>query len=404
MGGPSVTQAGERRSARIESLRAIAALSVVVSHSYLIAGQGWAGGFGDVRNRLVLAGGFGVDLFFVLSGYLLFWPFARAAFVTGEKLDLRRYAVNRALRILPLYYVVIAVLLVLQHGGGSAHQWLRFATFTQNFDNSTLGTVDFPMWSLAVEMEFYLALPLIAWAVIRPARGSLGRSAAGLGVLFAASLALRQTVVWGHTDSGAALWRGSLASLLFFFVLGMGTALARIALERRGRTLPLSASALIATAPLLWLLSAWHYRWELTAGLASVCLLAACVLPARPGRLVSVLDLRPLVGVGVVSYSLYLLHVPIQLAIAGVGLTAGDGRPAPVGQSIATLVLVAVVGVPLCIALAAASYRLVEAPFLRLRRSWFAGPSAAKRPVGPAPRGTSLAPGAVGLSAARTPR
>src|SRR3954454_1054035 len=105
---PQVDQAGERRSARIESLRALAALGVLVGHAY-----GWAHGFGaDIYSsylgRVLLSGGFGVFLFFALSGYLLFLPFARQSYGSGGPISLRRYAINRALRVLPLYYVVIA--------------------------------------------------------------------------------------------------------------------------------------------------------------------------------------------------------------------------------------------------------------------------------------------------------
>src|SRR3954451_17420490 len=128
-----VVQAAEARSARVESLRALAATGVLVGHVY-----GVATGFeqGSFANRLGLAGGFGVWLFFALSGYLLFWPFVRRDYSSGGRIDLRRYALNRALRILPLYYVVLVVLLVLNEGGGSPAQWLRFGTFTQSFFTS----------------------------------------------------------------------------------------------------------------------------------------------------------------------------------------------------------------------------------------------------------------------------
>ena len=75
--------------------------------------------------RTIFGGGYGVYVFFALSGYLLYRPLAAAAF-GGGKVDLRRYAINRVLRILPLYYVVVVVLLVVQEGGGTPGQWLRF--------------------------------------------------------------------------------------------------------------------------------------------------------------------------------------------------------------------------------------------------------------------------------------
>src|SRR4051812_25713753 len=87
-----VQQAGERRSARIESLRALAALGVLFGHAFGWSHH-WHGTFATFPGRVVLSGGFGVFLFFSLSGYLLFLPFMRAAFGSLERIDLRRYAV-----------------------------------------------------------------------------------------------------------------------------------------------------------------------------------------------------------------------------------------------------------------------------------------------------------------------
>src|SRR3954454_8715517 len=122
-----VQQAGERRAARIESLRALAALGVLLGHAYGWSHH-WQGLFATFSGRLVLSGGFGVFLFFALSGYLLFLPFARAAFGSGGRIDVRRYALNRAVRILPLYYVVIGTYLVI-HDEGVGAKWWRFLLF-----------------------------------------------------------------------------------------------------------------------------------------------------------------------------------------------------------------------------------------------------------------------------------
>src|SRR4051794_19369930 len=128
-------QASEPRSARIESIRALAAFGVLFGHVYGLTSGFTLDSFGD---RLGLAGGFGVWLFFALSGYLLFWPFARRDYGTGGPIDVGHYLLNRALRILPLYYVVVVVLLLVQEGGGSAGQWVKFGTFTQSFFPDTV--------------------------------------------------------------------------------------------------------------------------------------------------------------------------------------------------------------------------------------------------------------------------
>src|SRR3954453_13589297 len=140
---PQVDQAGERRSARIESLRALAALGVLIAHAYGWS-HGWQNVYATVHGRVLMSGGFGVFLFFALSGFLLFLPFARASFGGGGRIELGRYALNRALRVLPLYYVVIATVLVLRGEGVRGDSW-RFALFLESFSERTVATVDAPV-------------------------------------------------------------------------------------------------------------------------------------------------------------------------------------------------------------------------------------------------------------------
>ena len=104
--GVRVDQAGEQRLARIESLRALAALGVLAGHAW---GAHYAFGRGAMRSlpaRTIFGGGFGVFVFFALSGYLLYRPLVDGD-VRRRRVDLRRYAINRVLRTLPLYYAVV---------------------------------------------------------------------------------------------------------------------------------------------------------------------------------------------------------------------------------------------------------------------------------------------------------
>lgn|SRR6185437_10581736 len=336
-GGANVVQAGEVRSARIESLRALAALSVLTSHVFLFK----LGSSGELH-KLAGAGRYGVWMFFALTGYLLFWPFVR-----GGEIDLRRYALNRVLRILPLYYVVVIVLLVLNEHGGSATQWWRFATFTENYFTGTVGTVDVPIWSLVVEIQFYALLPLLAYFVVR--RPALLAAVAGL------SLAVWFAKVHSHAAPDLR-WRYSLPATFFAFTPGMFLAL----LRSREVRLPGSSALLLASLP-LWLVAALAIRWaEPLCALAAFLVLAAVVMPVREGPLVRALGARPLAAVGVASYSLYLWHVPLIRALND------HAHPGTLGLLAA--------GAALAIAVAAVSYLVVERPFLRLRRRWDSGP------------------------------
>lgn len=358
--GPEIVQAGERRVARVESLRALAALAVAIAH-------GWGLGHGYVNTqetylaRVVFGGGFGVFLFFALSGYLLFWPFARRSFGGGAPIDLGRYARNRVVRILPLYYVVVVVLLLLQEDGGSGEQWWRFLLLAENFSLDTVGTVDGALWSLVVEVHFYVLLPLLAWVVAKLARGSRLGAAAVLLVLGGVSLALRLHYVQGPVDDDA-LWRYNLPSTFFFFVPGMLLALLKLELEeRRPRWLDgpfASSTAWLLASVAVWLWVFDDYGRSPWTTLASFLAVGACVLPLREGAGRRALDWRPLAAIGVVSYSLYVWHSRVQVHVSGI-----DGFPD------GTLAIM-LITVPLSVAVAFASYRLVEEPFLRLRRRW----------------------------------
>jgi acetyltransferase len=350
-GGAKVLQAGEVRSARIESLRALAALSVLAGHVFLFR----LGASDDFPHRLAGAGRYGVWLFFALTGYLLFWPFVRRDYGDGGRIDLRRYALNRGLRILPLYYLVVATLLVLSEHGGAFGQWWRFATFSESYFRSTVGTLDTPIWSLVVELQFYALLPLLAWALLRLGRGSLRRAGLLLGATACASLAVWFVKV--HAPASPDLrWRYSLPATFFNFTPGMFLALGRAELERRPRRLLGSTALVLASAP-LWLIAAQAIRWaEPLCALAALLVVAAVVLPVREGRVVRGLGARPLAAIGVASYSLYLWHVPLIRALND--------------HARLDAVELLLAGAALALAVAAASYLLVERPFLRLRRRW----------------------------------
>lgn len=355
-----IVQANEARSARIEALRALAALGVLVGHVFGVSVSFGAGTFG---HRLGLAGGYGVFLFFALTGYLLFWPFAKRDFGAGGDIRLGTYARNRALRILPLYYFVVVVLLFVNEGGGTLTQWWRFGTFTQSFFSDTVATVDGPMWSLAVEVQFYLLLPLIAWIVAQVSGGSARRAALLLLALGACGLALWWVKVHSAGTAADLRWRYSLPACFLSFIPGMLLALARARLDTspvRAR-LPPRTALLLASIP-FWLLAVDQIGWALPlCAVASALVLAAVVLPGGNSAILRSLEWRPLAALGVASYSLYLWHLPM---VDSLGRRSGAGFPGLLALA-----------VPSCIAVAALSYLLVERPFLSLRRRW--GPTAA---------------------------
>ena len=385
-----VIQAGQPRSARVESLRAVAALSVLVSHAFAYSHRWGPTIVHGLFHRVLLGGGFGVELFFVLSGYLMYRPFARRDFAGRGPIDLKTYARNRALRILPLYFVVVVVLLLVTRQGGTFEEWWRFLLFAQSFSTHTAQTVDGPMWSLIVELHFYILLPLLALAVARVARSSRAVGCLALLVLGAASLAFHYV-----NPHPFVIWQYSFPETFFYFVPGMMLAIAQLAVEQRRPSwlrgpIGYSDAWLLAGAG-VWLLVFWRYSLVPLAGVASVLLLAAVVLPLRPGPLVRLLDIPALALVGVASYSLDLWHVPIVEHLSRVGWMPSGTTP------------LLVVSGAISLAVAALSYVVIERPALRLRGRWEnAAPKARARrtPLGKAPASGNL-PAAPPLQSAR---
>ncbi len=178
----------------LDLLRSIAIVWVMLFHSFLVGGLGpdfaWLSRFGWM----------GVDIFFVLSGFLIGSQLLRSL-RRGEPLRLRDFYWRRAWRILPAFAVVLAVYVAfpaLREAPGLA-PWWQFATFTLNL------LIDYSQhqafshaWSLCVEEHFYLLFPAVAWAMTR--RPSAARFAALCVALVALGIALRAGV-WLHDEA-----------------------------------------------------------------------------------------------------------------------------------------------------------------------------------------------------------
>ncbi len=155
----------------LDGIRALACLSVISFHLDLFSmlAHIWSPILNDfgatVISSLALAGEMGIMLFFILSGFLLFLPFAKTILFDEPGPSLRRYYIRRIFRILPAYYVALfLIVLYLQPSYlQPAHfqeLWL-FLTFRMDFP-LTYQQINPPFWTLAIEFQFYLLLPLIA--------------------------------------------------------------------------------------------------------------------------------------------------------------------------------------------------------------------------------------------------
>ena len=363
-----VEQAGEIRLARVESVRGTLAILVVTVHLWGTTHHDAASFWGTYWRRMIAGAGFSLWVFFALSGYLLFWPFVRNHFGGGGGLSLRQYAINRAVRILPLYWFCVGLLLLFYDGPAWLGVAWRHALFVPQFWEWSLNSLNAPLWSVSVELQFYALLPFLAAAVFWLARGSRLRAAAVLAVLGAASSVARRILAPADHD----LWGYQLVTTFTFFAAGMCLALLRHAWEERPpRWLagPLGSSSVWALAAVpLWALVIWRFDLEWLFAPVSILVIGALVLPLRPGVFSRVMEVRWLAILGVVSYSTYVWHVPLIKLFVGDRELGGE----------AFLPLVAVL-VPVSMLVGWLSFRVIEAPALRRRRQWARGSAAQTR-------------------------
>lgn len=341
------------RDAGIDMLRGAAALAVVAFHLWLYATPAPPSRARSAADTVWSSGRLGLVLFFVLSDYLLYRPWVRAAQCGERGPDPFAFLRRRAVRVLPAYYLALAGAVVLLAGAGSTpgvrlppvEKLPLFMILAQNFDSSTIMKLDPPMWTLVVEVCFYLMLPIlgaIAVKLRRPGLVAAGTLAAGL---------VYDIVLAGHGFSQP--WTKALPALLPLFAVGMLAAQVpvRTSMARSSRAmLCLAAVALVVGNVVFHSISG-----------GSVALVVRD-LPAAVGfalALVATRDVQPrrwaaraLAGVGTISFGLYLWHLPILWWLRSTDLLPLDpvaAAPVVLGPSLA---------------LASLSWRYLERPIL----------------------------------------
>lgn len=163
--------------AALDGLRGIAIALVVWYHVWQIT---WLRADAHVGattlnfNEIPEAGFIGVDLFFFISGFVLFYPYSRALFDGCPRPTAREFFARRALKILPSYYLSIAVVIGLgwvhfTSLGDALAQIASHLLFIHVLWNETYGGINGVLWSLAVEVQFYAIFPIVAWCAMRRA-------------------------------------------------------------------------------------------------------------------------------------------------------------------------------------------------------------------------------------------
>lgn len=316
------------RVASLTGVRAVAAILVVGTHAAYTTGKYTHGYAGSLGSRMEI----GVPIFFVLSGFLLFRPWVRATAFDRPTPSVGRYTWHRLRRIMPAYAVTVALAYLIYHyrtaGPNPGHNWiglLRNLTLTQIYtDNYMFGYLHqglTQMWSLAVEVAFYVVLPPLAYVLLVWLCRRQWRPVVLLAGLAAAAAITPAWLTLVHTGDllpdGARLW---LPAYLAWFFAGMVLAvLQEMGVRCYGFVaIPLALICyLIASTPLAGEPTTSPAKLSealVKAGFYAV-IAALAVAPlalGNHGLYARLLASRPMVWLGEISYEIFLVHLVLM--------------------------------------------------------------------------------------------
>jgi peptidoglycan/LPS O-acetylase OafA/YrhL len=377
--GPASAAAVRTRVANVDVLRAAAALAVLAIHAYALGGR-----VAPVRAQhwydvplINLATG--VWLFFAISGYVITRPFVDRLLTDQPLPAAVPYALRRALRIFPLYWISLTVLIAID-GSTGTRAW-QFPFHYLLLNNLIPGRQQalFPAaWTLTLEVLFYIAVPLVA-AAVRRARPALTAEQLAAIVLASWLLSIAFTVTADlQGDGQTGLWlRGSFPAMWQMFCPGIMLAIAphlkhspwrrwvvdfprrRVAIAAGAAALLIGA-ALFADAPLRFGVVVYQLLFDASRPLFAVGygLVVAAAIRSRPWG-----DAAPwLLRLGVASYGIYLIHPVIAALLLRVGLA-----PVP-HNTLAGFVANLVCLLVLTVLVALAGWRWLEQPSIELGR------------------------------------
>jgi peptidoglycan/LPS O-acetylase OafA/YrhL len=230
---PKSQQKSQGTIVALDGVRAIAALLVVSVHVSEIGGVPWNINQNPLATAFAFLGRTGVVLFFVLSGFLLFMPYARALLFQEAWPSPRKFYLRRIFRIWPGYYFTLAVMILLfDKKYLQPAYWKQlglFLTFLMDSSPQTWQQIDGPFWTLAIEWQFYMLLPLIAFCFSLLVRRFAASPLQRLKVTLLCCLGV---IAWGMIIRGLGLTYQrhpnmnlllphAVLNVLFFFLFGI---------------------------------------------------------------------------------------------------------------------------------------------------------------------------------------
>lgn len=336
---------------QLDGLRGVAVVWVMLYHTTALS-------LPESVRRVCALGWMGVDVFFVLSGFLISSILLETR--PGAR-GLGLFIARRTLRTWPLYFLLLGgVFVTLGHAaaGGSVHWW-RYLVFLQNYQASFWPQSLGPTWSLCVEEHFYLLWPLVIFLVPRRR------------LLWVTATIFCSLPVW----RGLALWCGvsgiSIYTETQFHLDGLvaGTLVALWLGRGEARPRHWMAGVCVATGAAASVMGFWRGTSVieghnsvmgftfLAVGFAGLLLF---LLQQQESWCARLLRLRPVAYVGRISYGIYLLHMGLMIFCERWPLLAALSRAAGVWGAL-------LLRMALAIAVASLSYRFFELPILRLK-------------------------------------
>lgn|SRR5215472_39045 len=362
----------------LDGLRALAVGLVLLFHAWNQQPDFLAAGQWEERYPMYYART-GVHLFFVLSGFLLFLPYARWLLHEGGRPSAARFYKRRALRVGPAYLVCLTVLtLAGPRTLAAAADWLLHTTFLFNLLPQSMFTINGVFWTMAVEVQFYLLLPALAWLTYAlssrtgPLKATVTLVACLTAISFASSLAGRSL----DPGNDRVLLTGLLGprSVTYFlsvFGAGIGCSVAYAHLSRSRSAKPSEASRLMWAGSGIFLLgvglgTALVFTSAISASFGRNSLFGLVYASVLFGILFGApllrrpFELRPVRFLGLISYSFYLWHLVVLAA-----LMPSLHHLANSTDRLALGVVASLLG---AVPIAYLSYLLSERPFIGARR------------------------------------
>jgi len=311
----------------LDGLRGFAILIVIWYHLWLVSGYVPLSG----PLQTIAENGFlGVDLFFFVSGFCICYPYARARYERSSRPPLRQFVSRRAWKILPSYLLALVVFGIAYHARftgfvDESMQFVAHLAFVHVWFSPMFGSFSGPLWTLGVEVQFYVLFALAAPLIER-------RPLVAYAVFVATSVVYRIALVVFGVDNDFG-WVNQLPAVLDVFGAGMFGAFAFVQLRAEGGPQPKLAvcCTVLALGSIAFGLNAaaaahsggadsvlrWLNAWRITFG--PVLMLFALGVAFGSPAMRYVVGLPALAWLSIVSYNAYLWNLEIVVALQGAG-------------------------------------------------------------------------------------